>query len=94
MKIWKWETSEETGVSIMQIAKRARKEGGQKLFQIFKQEENEVDIASWAMWDAQLKGLVELERSCQELMQEVGGAVKRKTRSSGWPHGRQDQSTE
>ena len=28
-------------------------------------------IASLARWDTQLKGLVELERRCQELMQEV-----------------------
>ena len=38
---------------------------------IFRQQENEVYIASWARWDAHLKGLVELERRCQELMQEV-----------------------
>ena len=55
----------------MQIAKQARNEGGQKLFQIFRQGENEVNIASLARWDTQLKGLVELERRCQDLMQEV-----------------------
>ena len=49
-------------MSFMQIAKQARNERGQKLFQIFRQEENEV---------SQLKGLVDLERRCQELMQEV-----------------------
>ena len=65
----KLESPEAAGICIMQIAKRARKEGGQKIFQIFRQEENEVCIASWARWDAQLKGLVELE--CQELMQEA-----------------------
>ena len=43
---------EEAGICIMQIAKQARKEGGQKLFQIFRQEENEVYIASLARWDA------------------------------------------
>ena len=59
------------GISIMQIAKQARNERDQKLVQIFKQEENEVYIASLARWDAQLKGLVELERCCQDLMQEV-----------------------
>ena len=32
-----WRTPEETGISVMQIAKQARKEGGQKLFQIFRQ---------------------------------------------------------
>ena len=30
-----------------------------------------MDIANLARWDTQLKGLVELERRCQELMQEV-----------------------
>ena len=55
----------------MQIAKQARNGRGQKLFQICRQQEKEVYIASWARWDAQLKGLVELERRCQELMQEV-----------------------
>ena len=55
----------------MEIAKQARNERGHKLFQIFRREENEVCIASLAMWDAQLKGLVELERRCQDLIQEV-----------------------
>ena len=55
----------------MQIAKQARNERRQKLFQIFRQEENAVYIASLARWDTQLKGLVELESRCQELMQEV-----------------------
>ena len=56
----------------MQIVKQARRhERGKKLFQIFRQEENEVHIVSLARWDTQLKGLVELERRCQELMQEV-----------------------
>ena len=34
------ETPEESCISFMQIAKQARKEGGQNLFQIFRQEEN------------------------------------------------------
>ena len=56
----------------MQIAKQARNERGQKLFQIFRQEAaNEVYLASSVSWDTQLKGLVELERRCQDLMQEV-----------------------
>ena len=65
------EAPEEADISIMQIAKQAMNERGQKLFQIFRQEENEVYIASLARWDTQLKGLVELERRCQDLMQEV-----------------------
>ena len=65
------ETPEETGFSIMQIAKLARNERGQNLFEIFRQGEIEVYIASLTRWDTQLKGLVELERRCQDLMQEV-----------------------
>ena len=65
------ETLEEAGDSVMQIAKQARNERGQKLFQIFRQEENEVYIAHLARWDTQLKGLVELERLCSELREEV-----------------------
>ena len=44
------ETPEEAGFSIMQIAKQARNERGQKIFQVFRQEENEVYIASMARW--------------------------------------------
>ena len=65
------ESREEADVSFMQIAKQARHEKCQKLFQIFRKQENEVYITSWARWNAQLKGLVELDRRCQELMQEV-----------------------
>ena len=43
------ETPEETDFTIMQNAKQARNERGQKLFQIFRQEENDVYIASLAM---------------------------------------------
>ena len=65
------ETPEEAGFSMMQIAQQARNERGQKLFEIFRQGENEVYIANLARWDTQLKGLAELERRCQDLMQEV-----------------------
>ena len=65
------ETPEGASISIMQIAKQATKREREKLFQIFRQEENEVYIASSARWGPQLKGLVELERRCQDLMQEV-----------------------
>ena len=41
------ETPDEAGISVMQIAKQARNERGQKLFQFFRQEENEVYIAVW-----------------------------------------------
>ena len=87
------ESLEEADISFRQIAKQARNERVQKLFQIFGQEEKEVHIASRARWDAHLKGLVELERRCQQLMQEVKLLGERQ-RSSGWPHGRQDQNTE
>ena len=57
------ESREDADISFMQIAKQARIAKGQKLFQIVRQQENEAYIAS--------KGSVELERLCQELMQEV-----------------------
>ena len=38
---------------------------------ILRHGEEEVCIASSARWDTQLKGLVELERCCQDMMQEV-----------------------
>ena len=40
-------------------------------YEIFRQGEEEVCIASLARWNAQLKGLVELERRCRDTMQEV-----------------------
>ena len=46
-------------------------ENGQHIFEIFRQGEEEVFIASLARWNAQLKGLVELERRCRKTMQEV-----------------------
>ena len=57
-------TPEEAGFSITQVAQQARNERSQKLF-------DEVCIASLARWDTQLKGLAELERRCQNTMQEV-----------------------
>ena len=77
----------------MQMAKHARIERGQKFFQILRQEENEVYIASLARWDTQLKGLVEPEKALSG-SDARGEAAKRKTRSLGWPHGRQDLNTE
>ena len=62
---------EEAGFSIMQIAKQARTEKGHKIVEFFRQGENEVYIASLARWDTQLKGLAELGRRCQDLVQEV-----------------------
>ena len=65
------DTPEESVFFFMQSAKQARNESGQKLFQIFRQKDNEVYIASLARRDTKLKGLVELKRRCQEPMQEV-----------------------
>ena len=58
------------GISIQQVAQQGRSENGQKIFEVFWQEE-EVCVASWARWDAQLKGLVELERTSQDTSQEI-----------------------
>ena len=55
----------------MQIAQQARNENGQKTFEITRQGEEEVCIASLARWDTQLKGLAELDRRCHDMMQEV-----------------------
>ena len=46
-------------------------ENGQTIFVNFRQGEEELCIASWARRDAQLKGLVELERRCQDTRQEI-----------------------
>ena len=59
------------GISIQQVAQQARRENGQKIFEVFWQEEEEVHVASWARWDAQWKGLVELERRCQDTSREI-----------------------
>ena len=52
-------------ISIQQVAQQARSENDQKVFEIFRQEE-ELCVASWTRWDAQWKCLVELERRCQD----------------------------
>ena len=56
------EISEEAGTSIRQIAQQARNENGTKIFEIFRQREEKVCIASLAGWNAQLKGHAELEK--------------------------------
>ena len=83
------ETPEEAGVSIKQIAQQTMNENGQKMFEIFWQREEDVCIVSRARWNAQLKGLAELEKRCQGMMHD-----ERKTRSSGGHGGRQDQVAE
>ena len=54
----------------MRIARQARSEKSNKLFQIFRQGAHEVLIASMARWEEHLKGLV-LERHCLALRDEV-----------------------
>ena len=71
------ETLEEACISIMQIAKQARNERGQKFFQIFRQEETEVHIARLTRWDTQLNGLVKLLSGRQEVL---AGLVEDKSR--------------
>ena len=63
--------SEEARLSIKQVAQQAMIENGQKIFELFRQGEEDVRIASLARWNAQLKGLAELEKRCQNMMQEV-----------------------
>ena len=48
------------GISIQQVAKQARSENGQKIIEVFwQEEEEELCIASWAR--------CELERRCQDI---------------------------
>ena len=65
------EISEEAGVSIKQVAQQAMNENGQKIFEHFRRGGEEVCSASWARWNAQLKGLAELEKRCQNMRQEA-----------------------
>ena len=46
-------------------------DNGQKIFELFRQGEEEVCTASLARWNAQLKGLVELERRFRDTKQEI-----------------------
>ena len=43
---------------------------GQKMFEVFWHEEEGVCVASWAMWFAQWKSVVELARRCQDISRE------------------------
>ena len=61
----------EPWINVVPIARLARNETKEKLFQIFRQREGEVFIASKARWDVQLKGLVEVERRCQSFRADV-----------------------
>ena len=46
--------SEEAGISIKEVTQQSRNENGQHIVEIFRQGEEEVWIASWARWNAQL----------------------------------------
>ena len=46
-------------------------EDGQKIFEIFWQEEGKLFVARWARWEAQRKGLVDLERKCQDTSRDT-----------------------
>ena len=65
------------GISIQQVAQQAISESGQKIFEVFWQEEEEVNVASLVRWDLQWKGLVELERRCQDISQGIQMLSKR-----------------
>ena len=47
-------------ISIQQVAQQAMNDYGQKIFEVFWQEEGDFFVASWARWEAQRKGLVDL----------------------------------
>ena len=64
------------GISIQQVAQQARSGNGQKIFEVFLQEE-EVYVASWAICDAQWRGSVDLERRCQGVSREIQMLSKR-----------------
>ena len=66
------------GISIQQVAQLARSENGQKIFEVvWQEEEEEFYVASWARWDAQWKGFVDLERRCQDISREIHMLSKR-----------------
>ena len=59
------------GISFQQMAQLAKSENGQKMVEVFWQEEGELCVASWARWEAQWKGSIELERRCQDISREI-----------------------
>ena len=64
-------------ISIQQVAPLASSENDQKMFEVFCQEEEELCVASWARWEAQRKGLVDLERRCQDISRKIQMLNKR-----------------
>ena len=65
------EVPKQIGISIQQVARQATDEDGEKIFEVFWQEEEELCIASWARWEAQRKGSVDLERRCRDIRREI-----------------------
>ena len=59
------------GISTQQVAQQVRSENGQKIFESLLARRGRGLCCQLARWDAQLKGLVELERTCQETSQEI-----------------------
>ena len=65
------------GISIQQVARQAINEDGQTIFEVFWQEEGKIFVVGWARWEAQRKGLVDLERRCQDISREIQTLNKR-----------------
>ena len=42
-----------------------------KKIEVFWREEGKLFVACWARWEAQRKGLVDLERRCQDISREI-----------------------
>ena len=71
------EVPEQIGISTQQVARQALNEDGQNKFEVFWQEEGKLFVASWARWEAQRKGSVDLERRCQDISREIQMLNKR-----------------
>ena len=65
------------GISIQQVAQQAMNEDGQNIFEILWQEKEELCIASRARWEAQRKGLIDMERRCEDISREIQMLSKR-----------------
>ena len=50
------EVPAQIGISFQQVAQQAMNEDGQKMFEVFWQEEGELCVASWARLEAKRKG--------------------------------------
>ena len=71
------EVPAQIGISIQPVAQQAMNEDGQKIFDVVWQEEGELFVAKWARWEAERKGLVDLERRCQDISREIQMLNKR-----------------